>query len=500
MFVDKGIEAYHVDEHRTDADAKLLQARLDGMTQAEIENLSIVLFVNPQKLTANSIWTRLLHKLAARDAISLLCIDEAHTVNLQGRSFRPEFEEAVKTMKSLYDSMPNKCPRVAMSATFCQGDQDRISELLGKKPDFVVWTSMNRRRFFFEVVGSGNPTQTTATCIGQDLERKPEMKVIWYTNSKRKAEDSMVPAAENALDRLGIDGESMPCTGDCGIAPKGFVTAAFRGDKELFSRPQRAELADAVIDDEMCDQANLRILPATAAANCGISSDLCERCYRVGLPPNLYDLVQEMGRCDRTRLLPADENRCEIHVSFPIVIDLYVRIMKQKDKAQRERELVALFQVLQLALTPKDCFHIAMERFFEQDRPESERTPCRHYCSFCTGGHDELTGVFRRKELSGLLVSKCFNGSSPTHKDFPKFIKGVKNDIYEPGEAPDEVVGPIHALCLQMVANGIVDLAISDAGRFHIGTDKLDGNHVVVKLGVSSDGMPFHHVLAHESA
>ena len=125
----------------------------------------------------------------------------------------------------------------------------------------------------------------------------------------------MVPTAENLMDKAGIDGESMPCTGDSGIAQKSFTMAAFRGDRELFSRPQREELANEVIDEEMCEPPNLRILPATAAANCGISSDDCHRCYRVGLPPNLYDLIQEMGRCDCKRDLPAGENRYEVHVS-----------------------------------------------------------------------------------------------------------------------------------------------------------------------------------------
>ena len=299
MSVDKGMEAYHVDEHRTDSDARLLMDRLMGLTTDEIAHMGIMLYINPQKLKQDSQWVRVLKVLAEKGFISLLCIDEAHTVNLQGRSFRPEFREAVQTFKLLYELMPRKCPRIAMSATFRQSDQDCISDLLGEKPDFVAWTTMNKRRIFFEVVASGNPTKTTATCIGQDLDANPDLKVIWYTNSKKKAEESMVPTAENLMDKAGIDGESMPCTGDSGIAQKSFTMAAFQGDMELFSRPQREELANAVIDEEMCEPPNLRILPATAAANCGISSDECHRCYRVGLPPNLYDLIQEMGRCDR---------------------------------------------------------------------------------------------------------------------------------------------------------------------------------------------------------
>ncbi len=89
-----------------------------------------------------------------------------------------------------------------------------------------------------------------------------------------------------------------------------------------------------------------------------------------------------------------------------------------------------------------------------------------------------------------MLVIKCFNREKPSHEQFIKFIKGVKNDIFEPGEVPGNVDGTIHALCLQLVANGIVDMKISDAGRSLIGTNQLEAKHVVVQLGVESSGMP----------
>ena len=53
------------------------------------------------------------------------------------------------------------------------------------------------------------------------------------------------------------------------------------------SRPERIELANAGIDDKMCQLPDLKVLAAMAAANCGISSDLCHQSYRVGPAPNL---------------------------------------------------------------------------------------------------------------------------------------------------------------------------------------------------------------------
>jgi len=67
----------------------------------------------------------------------------------------------------------------------------------------------------------------------------------------------------------------------------------------------------------------------------------------------------------------------------------------------------------------------------------------------------------------------------------------LKDTIYEPDEVPKGVVGPIHGLCLQLLANGIIDLGISDSGKAHVGKDTLTAAHVIVKAGtVQKEGMP----------
>ena len=70
---------------------------------------------------------------------------------------------------------------------------------------------------------------------------------------------------------------------------------------------------DAEIDDELCKMPNCKVVAGTAAINCGISSNLCYRCYRIGPPPNLYDFSLEMGRTDRDRSRPLGY---EVHVDW----------------------------------------------------------------------------------------------------------------------------------------------------------------------------------------
>ena len=57
-------------------------------------------------------------------------------------------------------------------------------------------------------------------------------------------------------------------------------------------------------------------------------------------------------------------------------------------------------------------------------------------------------------------------------------------------ECHSSLLSGVHALCLQLVANGIVDLAISEAAHHNIGTDKLNVDTVVMRLGVSEDNIP----------
>ena len=90
---------------------------------------------------------------------------------------------------------------------------------------------MNKHHIFFKVVVSRNPTQSTATCTHHDYQRDSNMNFIWYTNPKKKAEESLVPSGEDILDTDGINGESIPCTRDCCIAEKEFMLSDFCSNK-----------------------------------------------------------------------------------------------------------------------------------------------------------------------------------------------------------------------------------------------------------------------------
>ena len=229
LHVDINIEAWHIDEFRG-PDGRALRRRLFAFTQDQRDNMTIILYMSPQSLLPGSDWMPALRHLASQDFISQICVDEAHMVSLHGNGFRPEFRHAITSLKALHAAQTQKCPRIVMSATYRGVDQQVVEDLFGAKPDFRIWTDMCRRRIYIDVVSSGTPTRTCTTCIKLDLQHDPTQKIIWYTNSKMKAEESLVPAAEKVLDTLGLDSEAMACTGGAGLPEKAFMLATFRGD------------------------------------------------------------------------------------------------------------------------------------------------------------------------------------------------------------------------------------------------------------------------------
>ena len=80
------IESYHVDEHHGE-DATMLKRRLSSYDEEEAEDVSIILFISPQALGSKSHWFEFFKGLAKENLISLLCIDEAHAIEQQGRHF-----------------------------------------------------------------------------------------------------------------------------------------------------------------------------------------------------------------------------------------------------------------------------------------------------------------------------------------------------------------------------------------------------------------------------
>jgi hypothetical protein len=107
--------------------------------------------------------------------------------------------------------------------------------------------------------------------------------------------------------------EVIPMTGNGSLQFKVFTMHAFASDVDADTYPGTLP--------------NLRIMPATNATECGVSSHLCQQSYRNDIPPSMYALVQEMGRVDWNPISNTGNNRYEMHLLFGCLVKMYARIM-----------------------------------------------------------------------------------------------------------------------------------------------------------------------------
>jgi len=115
--IEHNLHSYHGEEHKFEY-AIALRDRLESLVQEELEENVIYLYLGPNAFSEDSGWYGILSNLAKKGFISLICIDEAHTIEQSGRSFCPEFITAVTNIAMLKKLMPTPVPTIAMRATF----------------------------------------------------------------------------------------------------------------------------------------------------------------------------------------------------------------------------------------------------------------------------------------------------------------------------------------------------------------------------------------------
>ena len=352
-----GVEAYYVSEHKN-ADASALRKRLHSYSLDEAEEVTIILFVSPSSLSHESPWfINVFSTLARRDLISIFCIDEAHSLEQAGRSFRTEFITAGDGINLLREMMPRDVPVLAMSASLRDPDIKRITKTFGKgaKPT-IMHGNLTRRGTMFTCKVSGQSSKTLKSSAEEFLAKYPDKQQLWYSNSATKAEESMLEGAELMLGRHVKRGHAdttcQSFTGADGIMMKAATMDAFTS---YSATPEQGKKP----------LPKIQILTATSSANCGISSNDLNNAMHDGLPPSLYELLQEMGRVDRKMNSTPGTCSYEIHISFNSCLSLFKRIMTNKSGEERMHLLGEMNAVLKLLMNWKQCYHSTIETYFE---------------------------------------------------------------------------------------------------------------------------------------
>ena len=446
QLVDHGIESYHIDEHKKHDEQRLMR-RLLSATADELKYCRIMAFVGPGTLL-NPKWGRIWETLARRGFISYFCIDEAHEVEQSGRSFRPVFKEAVAFIPRLLRLMPQRAPRIILSASMRKRDEDVVTKLLGDMSPNVLCGPLARRNIKFTVSISGNEAKSLTTSAQSHLHGSPEFQQIWFTHSRTNAEGSLLNAALTELEhnRAGGGPNSIAhsFTGGDGIMMKATTMDAVMayerldGEGTIFDDVLSEEGLQSLLrmgssedeGDYSLSLPKVQIVVGTKALQCGVSGNYIKHAFKKGFPTNMYELVQELGRVDRQRNAEPGTNTYEIHVSFNSYISIFVRIMQNDDGAQRQVQLRQLHEVLEFLLVPTTCFHSTIEHYFER-RMEGDKCNCGHYCSFCREEHHDYTGKIFKKGLLHVLLTKLFSSTkAPTCNELIKHLKsGKEKDI-----------------------------------------------------------------------
>ena len=109
----------------------------------------------------------------------------------------------------------------------------------------------------------------------------------------------------------------------------------------------------------------IKIVVGTEAMNASMSSDYMKYCMYCGIPPNLYVLLQCMGRVDRQLNAVPGTHLFEIHLSLDTFFTMFIHIQQVSVKKERDTQLVALFEVLECLVIPTECMHSFFEHKFE---------------------------------------------------------------------------------------------------------------------------------------
>ena len=467
------VYARHLDEETIES-ARELSQHLIGLSRAERK--SFILYASPQSFRPGTVWSHTLDHLIANRMLSLVAFDEAHAVPVYGMSFRPEFAELKTNLFKKINEANLSVPLLAASASFNAKLQDQFSRLLDRKFTHYISGTMERREINFKVTITTQVVPEMKKEVAKYLKHD-STKAIVYTNTRTSAEDHLFDHFNDLVESINTDVEEdvMTLTGGTGVMMKAFLV-------DLFSNK---------ISSDTC---NLRVLIATSAANCGISSDYCYLAARYGLPPSLLYVLQEMGRVARALRDADSDYPCDCYHLFTdlkLFATLLLRTYNSENKRVINAQIREHHDVLKMIVAPRTCYHLAVEEEFESSASVGNRPGCELHCPACRGEHRSFAGgPIRRTQLVDFLLATVFINGPVKLMELPKKLHDAKKNIWAVQQMKKLLVGHAQCLVLQLIASGILRVFVG--GEVDGSTVKLDNLLVTWETWRLSDKDDIH--------
>ena len=179
--------------------------------------------MSPQSLLSSNPWLDIIlgqTGLVSKQLVVHVAIDKADCIPKDGRNFRPEFQGLADNLIAKLELLlqPGKASYLAMSATLTIPLQSRLEDMLKTKFHKTLWGQMDRRNIDIEVFIAGK-----IACVFKKIAPAYSYpgsgaSILYYTNSRMRAEGGALITANKVLGRDGAMFRSY--TGDTGMKEK----------------------------------------------------------------------------------------------------------------------------------------------------------------------------------------------------------------------------------------------------------------------------------------
>ncbi|OOB79215.1 MAG: ATP-dependent DNA helicase RecQ [Epulopiscium sp. Nuni2H_MBin001] len=242
-----GIEATFINSTLTPAD---ISVQLNKVINGQCK----ILYVTPERLM-----TPMFIQFAAKCAISMITIDEAHCISQWGNDFRPEY----KVIPDFINRIQQKVILSAFTATATAQVKDDIIELLKLNCPRVVTLGFDRPNLYFSVV---KPKKKMAYLFDL-ITSFPNQSGIIYCNSRKNVQE--------VYDKL---------------KGKNYSVGMYHGGLHSV---ERKNIQNSFIQDE------IDIMIATLAFGMGIDKSNVSFVIHYNMPKDIESYYQEAGRAGR---------------------------------------------------------------------------------------------------------------------------------------------------------------------------------------------------------
>lgn len=280
-----------------------------------------LLYVAPERLELEGF-----RRMLSAIDVSLVAVDEAHCISQWGHDFRPSYRK----IRAMIDTLPNRPPIAAFTATATPKVKEDIISMLGLKNPYTLVTGFDRENLSFEVE---KPDQKFSFLVSFLKENRSSGGIIYCSTRK---------TVESVCSRLN---------------ELGFSSTRYHAG---LSEAERAENQEAFINDR------IPIICATVAFGMGIDKSNIRYVIHYNMPKTMENYYQEAGRAGRD----GEAARCILLYSPADIITNKMLIAQSEESAARDGDYKKLQEIIDYCHTGKCLRCYILNYFGETYAPE----------------------------------------------------------------------------------------------------------------------------------